>query len=493
MTNETMSLTIIFAFIIGATAIGMVPGMREKLTLEHWAIGGRTFGRWLNWFVLVGEMFTAFAFLGASGWAYARGGPTFYMLAYPPLGYLLSYHLLPLISPLGKKYNLLTQPDYVEYRYGSKTLGLIVAFIGVLFMLPYLQLQLTGLGLIIEVCSYGVIPRIPAMLAAFTLVALFVYVSGLKGVATSAILKDIVMFGAVAFFGLYLPVHYFGSIGGLFEAINTAKPGFLAMPGGTKNLDAGWYITTVLLTCAGVYMWPHIFANSYSAKDARVLRHNAQFLPFYALCMLFPMLAGFTALLVITPALSTPDMAFMVLVQKVFPGWALGLVGGAGALACMIPAADLLLGSSMLVTHNLYGRTVGKDSDPETIGRLARLVVVGLTGLALLLAVYLPNMLVNLLLTGYAGITQFFPLIVGGLLWRRASKLGAVAGLLVGECLVFWLILNKLDPLPVAGTYLNAGFVALVVNSIIFAAVSLLSNTSATADKTVEAECLGKV
>lgn len=407
------------------------------------------------------------------------------MLAYPPLGYLLSYHLLPLISPLGKKYNLLTQPDYVEHRYNSKALGLLVAFIGVVFMLPYLQLQLTGLGLIIEVCSYGVIARVPAMLIAFTLVALFVYVSGLKGVATSAILKDIVMFGAVAFFGLYLPIHYFGSIGGLFEAIDAAKPGFLAMPGGTKTLDSGWYMTTVLLTCAGVYMWPHIFANSYSAKDAKVLRHNAQFLPFYALCMLFPMLAGFTALMVISPALKTPDMAFMVLVQKVFPGWALGLIGGAGSLACMIPAADLLLGSSMLVTHNIYGRTVGRNAGPEEIGRIARIVVVVLTGLALLLAIYLPNMLVNLLLTGYAGITQFFPLIVGGLLWKKASKIGAVAGLIIGECLVFWLILNKLDPLPFAGTYLNAGFVALVVNSVVFVAVSLFANTSANADETV--------
>ncbi len=475
MSNETVSFLVIFLFIIVATIVGMMPGMKKKMNLEEWAVGGRSFGRWLSWFILAGEIYTAFAFLGASGWAYNRGGPTFYMIGYGALAYVVGYYILPKISPLGKKYGLMTQPDLIEHLYKSRTLAVLTAVIGVAFLLPYLQLQLTGLGLIIETCSYGQVTRIPAMLIAFLLVASFVYLSGLKGVAATAVIKDVSMMIAVAFFGIYLPIHYFGSVGGMFEALDAAKPGFLTLPGGTKNFDVSWVMSTLALTGLGFYMWPHFVPNSFSAKSPNVLRHNAIYLPLYQICMLFPMLVGFTALLVLSPPLKTPDMAFMTMVREVFPGWALGLVGGAGALACMIPAADLLLSTSMLFTRGIYLKTVGQNATPETLGRLARIVVLVLTGIALCLAIFLPNMLVNLLLTGYSGVTQFFPMIVLGLFWKKATKLGAYAGLIIGEILVFTLILGKMDPYAIAGMNLNAGFVALVVNMAVYVVVSLIT------------------
>lgn len=475
MSNEVMALIVIFIFVIGATIVGMIPGMNKKMSLEEWAVGGRSFGRWLNWFIMAGEIYTAFAFLGASGWAYARGGPTFYILGYGALAYLIGYYLLPAIATAGRKHGLMTQPDLVEKLYSSKSLGILTACIGIAFLMPYLQLQLTGLGLIIETCSYGQITRVPAMLIAFTMVATFVYMSGLKGVATTAAIKDVIMMVAVVFFGLYLPIHYFGSVGGMFEAVEAAKPGFLALPGGTKNLDVSWVMSTLVVTSLGFYMWPHFSANSFSAKNNDVLRHNAVYLPLYQFCLIFPMFIGFTALLVVVPALKTPDMAFMAIVQQVFPGWALGLVGGAGALACMIPAADLLLSTSMLFSRNVYGRTLGQTTNAESIGRMARVAVLVLTAVALTLAIFVPNMLVNLLLTGYSGVTQFFPMLALGLCWKKATKLGAYSGLLVGEILVFSLILGKMDPLPFAGLNLNAGFVALIANTTVFVVVSLLT------------------
>ncbi|MBU2700824.1 SSS family solute:Na+ symporter [Sporomusaceae bacterium BoRhaA] len=477
MSDQTSALLIIFLFVISVTILGMIPGMRDStkggMKLEDWAVGGRNFGRWLNWFILAGEIYTAFAFLGASGWAYARGGPTFYILGYGALAYLVGYYILPAMSPVGRKYNLMTQPDLIEHLYSSKTLGILTAVIGIAFLLPYLQLQLTGLGLIIETCSYGQITRVPAMLIAFTMVAAFVYLSGLKGVATTAVVKDVIMIVAIMFFGIYLPTHYFGSIGGMFEALDAAKPGFLSLPGGTKNLDVSWVMSTLVVTSLGFYMWPHFATNSFSAKNPEVLRHNAVYLPLYQICLLFPMLVGFTALLVLATPLKTPDMAFMVIVQQLFPGWVLGLVGGAGALACMIPAGDLLLSTSMLFTRNVYGRTLGKELTAHEQGRMARFVVLALTAIALSLAIFLPNMLVNLLLTGYSGVTQFFPMIVLGLFWKKATRIGAYSGLIVGEILVFGLILGKLDPLAVGGMNLNAGFVALFFNLITYVAVSL--------------------
>jgi solute:Na+ symporter, SSS family len=475
MSNIIFALFFIVLFVVGSCAVGMVPGMKEKLSFEQWAIGGRNFGRGLNWFILAGEIYTAFAFLGGSGWAYTRGGPVFYALGYGCLAYVVGYYLLPAVSPMGRKFGLMTQADLIEHIDGSRTLGVLTAVISVCFLLPYLQLQMTGLGLIIETCSYGVIPRAVAMILAFGMVAVFVTVSGLKGVAVTAVIKDVVMIVAVFFFGFYLPYHYFGGFGNLFEAVDKAKPGFLMLPGGTKNLDVSWMMTTLGLTSLGFYCWPHLTANSFSARNPDVLKHNAVYLPLYQICMLFPMLIGFTALMVLVPALKTPDMAFMALVQKTFPGWALGIVGGAGALACMIPAADLLLNTSMIFSRNVYGRTMGSRASNESIARMAKAVVLVMALIALMLSIFKPNMLVNLLLTGYAGVTQFFPMFVFGLFWKRASKIGAFCGLAVGEFLVFYTMLNKLDPLPVYGLNLNAGFVALVVNLVIYVVISLVA------------------
>jgi SSS family solute:Na+ symporter len=194
---------------------------------------------------------------------------------------MVGYHVLPAMAPIGRRQGLMTQPDLVEHLYGSRPLGILTAVIGVAFLLPYLQLQLTGLGLIIETCSYGIITRVPAMLIAFTLVAAFVYTSGLKGVASTAVIKDVTMIIAVVFFGLYLPYHYFGGLQPMFEAIENAKPGFLAAPGGTKNLDGSWVMSTLVVTSLGFYMWPHFTANCFSAKNSDVLRHNAVYLPLY--------------------------------------------------------------------------------------------------------------------------------------------------------------------------------------------------------------------
>jgi SSS family solute:Na+ symporter len=485
MSNETVSLFIIFLFIISATIVGLIPGLNKKMNLEEWAVGGRNFGRWLNWFILAGEIYTAFAFLGASGWAYSRGGPTFYILGYGALAYVVGYYILPTISPIGRKHGLMTQPDLIEHLYDSKNLSLLTAIIGVGFLLPYLQLQLTGLGLIIETCSYGQLTRVPAMLIAFALVTCFVYLSGLKGVASTAVLKDILLMIAVVFFGLYLPIHYFGSLGGMFEALEVARPGFLALPGGTKNFDVSWVMSTLVVTSLGFYMWPHFTTNSFSARNPDVLRHNAIYLPLYQICLLFPMLVGFAALLLLETPLKTPDMAFMTIVQNLFPGWTLGLVGGAGALACMIPAADLLLSTSMLFTRNIYSKTLGKNTNPDKLIHVARISLLVLTTIALCLAIFLPNMLVNLLLTGYSGVTQFFPIIVLGLYWKKATRLGAYSGLLIGEILVFTLILGKMDPFPFAGMNLNAGFVALLVNTIVFVLVSLMVYTPVKADKEI--------
>jgi len=181
----------------GIVAVGAIAGFyashRHKMDLEQWTVGGRGFGLVLVWLLMAGEVYTTFTFLGASGWAYSRGGPALYILGYQPLWAVVSFYLLPQIWEVGRKYRLQTQADFFQLRYGSKYLTAFVALVGVVFLIPYLQLQLTGLGIIVEVASFQSIGRAPAMVIAFSIVAAFVFVSGVRGVAWVSVIKDVLL------------------------------------------------------------------------------------------------------------------------------------------------------------------------------------------------------------------------------------------------------------------------------------------------------------
>ncbi|MGA2263957.1 MAG: sodium:solute symporter family protein, partial [Acidobacteriota bacterium] len=148
-----LALIIIFSVIFLSAVLGVFAGRGKKMDLEMWTVGGRRFGVILIWLLMAGEVYTTFAFLGASGWAYSKGAPAFYILIYCTLAYTVSFFILPVIWRLGKKHNLHTQPDFFIHRYDSRYLGVFVAVVGVIFTIPYLQLQLKGLGSIVTEAS----------------------------------------------------------------------------------------------------------------------------------------------------------------------------------------------------------------------------------------------------------------------------------------------------------------------------------------------------
>jgi SSS family solute:Na+ symporter len=433
-----------------------------------WTVGGRQFGIILIWLLMAGEIYTTFTFLGASGWAYTRGAPTFYILIYGALAYTISFFILPLIWKLGKKHGLHTQPDFFIKRYNSRTLGVLVAVIGVVFIIPYLQLQLTGLGLIVEVASnYTISPNV-AILLSFFLTCIFVYTSGIRGTAWVSIVKDIMMIAAVAIVGIGVPYIYFGGIGPMFEKLIEQRPDFLVFPGATENMDSLWVMSTALLTGLGFYMWPHTFGSVFSARSALTIKRNAIIMPFYQIPILLVFLVGFTALLII-PDLENGDFAFLSLVAETYPPWFLGFVGAAGAVTAMVPSSILILFASTLLAKNVYRTGINPRASEETVVKISRFMVLIITGLGLLFAIYFPNALVNLLLIGYDGVTQFFPGVVLGLFWKRVTKTGVLWGIITGIALVAFLVLGGHDPL----WGINAGFIALVVNAAATVAISL--------------------
>jgi solute:Na+ symporter, SSS family len=474
LSPTSTALTIICVIVVCGSLLGFLARFHHKMDLEQWTVAGRGFGLVLVWLLMAGEIYTTFTFLGASGWAYSRGGPVLYVIGYVPLAYIVSFYILPPIWEVGRKYRLQTQADFFQTRYGNKYLAGFVALIGVACLIPYIQIQLTGLGIIVEVASFGAIPRTPAMAIGFTIVAAFVFVSGVRGVAWVSVVKDLLLLFTAIFVGLAIPRIYFGGIGPMFAALAHAHPRHLTMPGATINQGHGWYITTLLLMALGFYMWPQWFGATFTAKSGDTLRRNAIFMPMYAITMPLVVFVGFAAVLVL-PGLKNGDLSMLLMVRKTFPAWFLGIIGGAGALTAMIPAAIQLLTGATLYSKNLFKPFFAPHMSDQQVAKVAKAMVLILTLGALMLAIYSSMSLMSLLLMGFAGVTQLFPGVILGLFSKRVTTAGIFAGLLAGIVLSVALMLTGRDPYH----GLNAGFLALGLNFAVTAAVTALTPENA--------------
>ena len=469
MTPGTEALSVIFAVVAASSAIGVLSAKRRQVNLEEWAVAGRGLGLIFVWILMAGETFTTFSVLGISGWIYSKGGPTLYVLAYLTLGYVFIFFIGPCIWEHGRRFRLQTLGDFFAKRYGSNLLSAVVAAAGVVFLTVYLQLQLTGLGIIVEVSSYERVGRTPAMVVSSAIIALFVLTSGIRGVMWVSFLKDGLLVLVALVVGIGLPYIYFGGIGPMFTALIKAKPSHLTMPGGTPNLGHTWFITTVLVNSL-LFTWPHFFGSLFTAKSGDTLRRNSVLMPLYMAPLALIIFAGCAAIL-ISPGITNGDLALLTAVRKTFPPWMLGVIGGAGALTAMVPASVQILTASSLMAKNVYRPYFNPSMTEERIAGVARVLVIAITLVALYFSLHSSVTLVGLLILAYSGVGQFAPGIVLGVYWRGATSWGILTGLVAGIAVAGALSFTHRDPFM----GLNAGFIALVVNTALAVIVSALS------------------
>lgn len=476
MNAALVVIALTFAF---ALTLGVLAGRGKERTLEQWSVGGRGFGALFMFLLMAGEIYTTFTFLGGSGWAYGKGAPAFYIICYGSLAFVMSYWLLPPIWKYAKERRLFSQAEFFAAKYESEGLGVLVALVGVVAMVPYLVLQLKGLGIIVSEASYGsVSPAAAIWVGTIGLVA-YVMVSGIHGSALTAIVKDILILFVVVGLGLWLPWKLHGGIGPMFDAVEGAHPDLLRLP--ARGLSATWFSTTVLLTALGFYMWPHTFASVFSAKHAGALRRNASFMPLYQLVLLFVFFIGFAALLAVPGLEGTDaDLALLRVVKATLPPWAVGLVGAAGVLTALVPGSMILMAAATVLANTVYRRASG-DVDAPRIARIARGFVPVVAGVALWFTFRGGSTLVALLLMGYAFVTQLFPALLLSLGSRvRVHPGSAAAGILVGVGIVSWTTLagvniaTLLPWLPAGLADANIGIIAMVGNLLAMGALHLV-------------------
>ncbi|BDG35854.1 sodium:solute symporter family protein [Saccharococcus caldoxylosilyticus] len=475
-----ISLIIIFMFLILALYLGINARKGKDMNMQQFAVGGRGFGTLFVFLLVAGEVYTTFTFLGGSGWAYSKGAAVYYVPTYICLAYVLSYWLVPKIWKYAKEHSVISQPDYFASKYNSRSMGIIVAILGSMALVPYIVIQIKGLGIIVSEASYGAISPVVASFIGAIAVTTYVIISGIHGSAWTAVIKDIMILVVVVFLGIYIPIHYFGGIQPMFESVQSVKPEMLTLS--NQGLSISWFISTVLLNAVGFYLLPHSFSVVLSANGEKTLRKNAITLPLYTLLLLFVFFIGFTAVVQI-PGLqgAEGDLSLLRLAIETFDPWVIGIVGAAGLLTALVPASVMLMSASVGLTKSFYNAIVPKATEKQQL-IASKLFLIGISSVALIFTITGGEALAILNIMSYSLISQLAPALFFSFPKNNLiNKYGAITGIVAGVFIVLYAtifnvkIATFFPNVPHVINDISTGAIALLINTVVTLVVSIFT------------------
>ena len=400
--------------------------------LEEWGLGGRAFGGTITFFLVGGDLYTAYTLVAVPALVYAQGGLGFFAVSYVAIVYPLVYLALPRLWSVAHVHGFVSTSEFVRARFGSPALSVLVAVVAIVGTLPYVALQIVGLQVVFQALGLG--GALPLLLA-FGLLAFFTFNSGLRAPALLAILKDFLLLITVLMLLLWLGVTE-GGWGDVIRAAGTkfahrSSGGLLLAPAGQLG-----YVTLVLGSALALFLYPHAITGVLAARNRATLKRSMSTLPIYSLMLGVFALFGFVAISAgIKPKGGNVDTIIPQLLHSTLNGAALGLAYAALAIGALVPASVMSIGAANVFTRSIYREYIRPDATPSQEARVSRTasLLVKLGAIVVVLALNL-QFAVNLQLMGGVLILQLFPAVALGLYtsWfhRRALIAGLVAGLL---------------------------------------------------------------
>jgi SSS family solute:Na+ symporter len=469
-------LVFLFVTLAGFWAVRWRRPAAGMHSLEEWGLAGRNFGTWITWFLIGGDLYTAYTVIAVPAALYGAGAMGFFAVPYAVIAYPYMMLVLPRIWTICHRHGYITFADFVGGRYGNRWLTAAVAVTGILALMPYIALQLVGMRVVIA--ALGVTGEWP-LAAAFVILAAYTYSSGLRAPAVIAIVKDVMLYVMVIAALVVLPWKL-GGYAHVFALANQALT--LHKPAASIFLRPSQYLgysTLAIGSAIALILYPHTATAVLSAKSANTVRRNAAMLPAYSFMLGMIALLGFIAL---AAGLVTKDAnaAVPLLFLKMFPEWFAGFCLAAIAVGALVPASIMSIAASNLFTRNLYGAFARRAATPRQESQMAKLVSLAVKFGALLFVLRLPTpYAIEMQLLGGIWIAQLFPSVVLGAFTRWmnpwALLLGWAAGMTSGTAMAAALGLkSSVFPLHFAGGVyaMYAAIPALALNLAVSAALT---------------------
>jgi SSS family solute:Na+ symporter len=446
--NWTATVVFVLLFAV-VTVLGFVAAhwRRGDLNrLDEWGLAGRRFGTVVTWFLLGGDLYTAYTFVAVPALVFGAGAIGFFAVPYTMLTFPFVFLVFPRLWSVAHRRGYITASDFVAGRFGSPTLSLAVAVTGILATMPYIALQLVGIQVVIAGLGFhaqGFARDLPLIIA-FAILAAYTYSSGLRAPALIALVKDMLIYLTVIVAIIVIPLHL-GGYRTVFAAIPHDKL-FLAPPSG-GNLGAySAYATLALGSAFALFLYPHSLTGLLSAQRRLVVKRNMALLPAYSIALALIAALGYMAYaagVAGRPAYTDyfaqygPNFAVPALFLDQFPSWFVGVAFAAVAIGALVPAAIMSIAASNLFTRNIYRDLFHRSLAGADEARAAKLISLVIKVGALAFIIFLPTRYaIQLQLLGGIWIIQTLPALVLGLFtpWfhGRALTLGWLVGMATG-------------------------------------------------------------
>ncbi|MER6301810.1 sodium:solute symporter [Kitasatospora sp. NPDC001539] len=492
------ALVVFVLFFLLVTAMGFLASRWRRADdaahLDEWGLGGRSFGTWVTWFLLGGDLYTAYTFVAVPAAVYASGAAGFFAVPYTIIAYPLVFLFLPRLWSVSRVHGYVTPADFVRGRYGSRPLSLVVALTGILATMPYIALQLVGIQAVLDVLGVGggananwFVKDLPLFIA-FGVLAAYTYSSGLRAPALIAFVKDALVYIVIIVAVVYIPIRL-GGYGHIFSAaadhFKQTKAGSLTVPDNKQ-----WtYATLGLGSAMALFMYPHSVTGVLASKSRNTVRRNMAIMPAYSLMLGLLALLGFMAIAAgvgggvkgFNAQLSVPQ-----LFADMFPDWFTGVAFAAIGIGALVPAAIMSIAAANLFTRNVYKEWLKPAATPADETRIAKLVSLLVKVGALVFVLGMDKQAaINLQLLGGLWILQTFVAIVGGLFTRWFHHWALFAGWAAGMVYGTWKAYGIASPatkhfggnaaeIPGIGEIGYIGLTAFALNLIVAVALTLV-------------------
>lgn len=465
-----VGLIILFVYLLVLLGIAVYASKQDKRNITDFATGGGL-GIFILTLTFSATYHSAYAFMGAGGFAYNNGIGWWCNGLWTVLPGVLFWIWGRRFWYLGKRYGYLSISEYASDVYQSKTVGVLVTLITMVFTIPYVAIQAIGCSYIFQTVSGGLLSYTAGALIFFAIMIVLVWLGGMKGVAITDAAQGVFMFAGLLGGSLWVILANYPSVPAAYQAAFESVPELFTMPGPKGVVTAQDWVSRWVIITFGMMMFPQVTLRFFAGRSLRVMKWSAVFSSAYlTLIYVFTPAVGMMGR-VLMPDLAAPDTIFPELLLKYTPAVFAALIISGALAAAMSTGDSQLHATSTMVATDIYKKFMNKQADEQVMYRIAKVGVLIIGLASVIFALTRPTALADLLVLSNGGVAVLVPTVIGGLYWKRATRQAAVISIVVGEiCMIAMTFVFKVSPLGLSGA-LWSMFISLVI----FIVVSLLT------------------
>lgn len=457
--TEIVVFTLLFLLVSG---MGFVAAKwrapKDMAHLDEWGLGGRNFGGWITWFLVGGDLYTAYTFVAVPALIFGAGAAGFFAVPYTVIIYPMFFLILIRLWSVSHRHGFVTPADFVRTRFDSPLLALLVAITGIVATMPYIALQLVGIEAVLKtmgVTGESLLARHAPIIVAFAILAAYTYQSGLRAPALIAFVKDTLIYIVILVAVIYLP-YKLGGWGDIFDAADakfqaSPNPGDGILLNQNNQLQ---YITLALGSALALFLYPHSITGVLASRNRNVIKRNMSALPAYSLLLGLIALLGFMAISAGVKPLPgaregsvDSNTVVPLLFDQQFPAWFAGVAFAAIGIGALVPAAIMSIAAANLYTRNVYKEFLRKDATPAQEANVAKITSLVVKVGAVAFIIFLdPQFSIDLQLIGGVIILQTAPAVALGLYTRWLHRGGLIAGWAAGMGMGLWMLYSIPNP-----------------------------------------------